>query len=139
MHQHGKVLAILGVGLQSALVLCEIMGISQLILAFEQTAAADSAGPESLVAGVQQAQVFGNTGLMLGIIGIGLILFSVFRLRYRARWFYGVLWPCACVWLLMFPIGTALGIAMMLYLVKHKAEFYGPPLGPLFQSTAARF
>ncbi len=138
MHQQGKSLAVLGVFLQLALVVCGTMSVNHLIVAFQRTAATSSSSPESLAAGVQQASVISNVGFVLGILGGGLILLTLFRFRYRARWYYGALWPCACVWLLMFPIGTILGIAMMVYLVNHKAEFYGPPLGGLSQRTSSQ-
>ena len=138
MHQQGKSLAVLGVSLQLALVVCGTISVNHLILAFQRTAATSSPSPESLAVEVQHASTFSAVGAVLGIVGMGLILLTLFRFRYRARWYYGVLWPCACVWLLMFPIGTILGIAMMVYLVNHKAEFYGAPLGGLSQSTGSQ-
>ena len=138
MHQQGKSLAVLGVSLQLALVVCGTMSVNHLILAFQRTAATSSPSPESLAVEVQHASTFSAVGAVLGIVGMGLILLTLFRFRYRARWYCGVLRPCACGWLRKLPSGTIWGIAMMVYRASTKAACYGAPLGGLSQSTGSQ-
>ncbi len=64
-----------------------------------------------------------SAGFILALVGIIMILIALFGTRYRAPWFQAMLWILPIVWLLSFPLGTILGVVVIVYLVNHKTEF----------------
>jgi hypothetical protein len=64
-----------------------------------------------------------TVGAALGLVGTIMVLVALFGSRYRSPWFGTLLWVLSILYLLVFPIGTILGVIVILYLVKHKDEF----------------
>jgi len=123
MNQKGKQLAIWGLVLQ----LGTLVGLVGTIICMARVFSnmADSETTQSPVLASEISMVLGPAvvGSVLGLIGIILILVALFGIRYRAPWFRTVLWVVSILWLMSFPIGTILGIIVIIYLVRHQDEF----------------
>ena len=65
--------------------------------------------------------------LILALIGAVLILLALFWSKYRAPRFYRDLWAISVLWLIAVPVGTFVGILMMIYLATHSHEFREEP------------
>jgi hypothetical protein len=52
------------------------------------------------------------------------LLFGVLD-RYRARWFFWVLLTAAVLMLFAFPVGTVLGVLLLIYVSQRRAKFFG--------------
>jgi len=61
-------------------------------------------------------------GEIVSLVGIALILVALSGMRYRAPWLQTALWILSILWLLSFPVGTVLGIVVIVYLIHHKEE-----------------
>lgn len=62
-------------------------------------------------------------GQALALLGAIFLLYALFVSRYRAPWFRTTLWVLAILWLLTPPIGTLLGLFVIVHLVLHEREF----------------
>jgi hypothetical protein len=124
MNTKGKYIAILGVLLQFGFVIGPIVTINAMIRTFNEiSAGGGTPRAEALAACINSAFDATAIGLFFFLIGVILILISLFGMKYRDDWLYTTLWFLSVLWLLSIPIGTILGIAMMIYLGTHKAEF----------------
>jgi hypothetical protein len=123
MNQKGKNLAIWGIALQLGTVVGLFGTIIGMVRAFGRLAESETAQPAALANDISIALYTTAAGSVVALVGIILILVALFGARYRAPWFRTVLWVLSILWLLSFPIGTILGIIVMVYLVNHKAEF----------------
>jgi magnesium-transporting ATPase (P-type) len=60
-------------------------------------------------------------GLFLGLI---FLLIALFSSKYRAPWFFWFLAIYSVLSLLAFPIGTAIGIILLVHIIPRKEEFW---------------
>ena len=123
MNQKGKQLAIWGVILQPGTVVGLVGTLIGMLRALRKLAQGDPAQTEALATDISTALYATVVGSTLALIGTVLILVALFGLRYRAPWFHVALWILAVLWLLCFPIGTILGIVIIVYLAKNRDEF----------------
>lgn len=123
MNQEGKNLAIWGIALQLGMVVGLIGTIIGMVRAIGRLVESETAQSAALANDISIALYTTAAGSVVALVGIILILVALFGTRYRAPWFRTVLWVLSILWLLSFPIGTILGIIVMVYLVNHKAEF----------------
>ena len=126
MESRGKHLAIWGIVLQAA----PLVGISTTVVgmvrAFREIQTSDSTDAAALSGHIYLALIGTAVGLMLALVGAVLILIALWGTRYRAPWFYTALWVVSILWLLNIPIGTILGIVVIVYLLNHRQEFVEP-------------
>jgi len=123
MNQKGKQLAIWGIALQLGTVVGLIGTIIGMVRAFSRLAESETAQTAALAYDISIALYTTAAGSVVALVGIILILVALFGARYRAPWFQTVLWILSILWLLSFPIGTILGIVVIVYLVNHRTEF----------------
>ncbi|MDQ8207965.1 hypothetical protein QEH52_10620 [Coraliomargarita sp. SDUM461003] len=64
-------------------------------------------------------------GLLGNMIGYICLLFALFVSRYRAPWFFWFMTIYSALILLLAPVGTVLGIVVLVYIIPRKEEFYG--------------
>jgi hypothetical protein len=122
MNQKGKKLAIWGVTLQIVASVVIVIGIA--------TGTARAIGglgqaetQSSLASGVNIALYATTAGTILTLASIFFILIALFQARYRAVWFKKALWILSILWLFSFPIGTVLGIVILVYIIRYNSEF----------------
>lgn len=130
MNPKGKYLAICGVVLQFGPVFGILGTILGMVRAFGRLA---ESGPDSSAALAEDIGLALNTtavGYALALVGMLLISLALFRTRYRAPWFLTALWILSVFWLLSFPIGTILGLVVLVYLINHRTEFAKQPAPP---------
>jgi biopolymer transport protein ExbB/TolQ len=126
-NQTGRQLAITGFVLQLCALGTLIFTVVGILREFDKmSAASDVSG---LATGISANLTPMAAGSVVGLIGLILISIALLSLRYRAQWFRTMLWLLAILWLPVFPVGTALGIVVIFYLVKHKDEFKTPAAG----------
>ena len=117
MNQKGKQLAIWGLVLQLGSVLGFVCTIIAMVRYFSGLADSGTAQASGLAQEISKVLGPAAAGSVFGLIGIILIFVALFRIRYRAPWFRTMLW------LMSFPLGTILGIIVIIYLARHKDEF----------------
>ena len=65
-------------------------------------------------------------GALSALVGLILILIALFGLKYRAKWFFWFLIIYEILLMNLYPIGTALGLIMLIYTLARKREFFPP-------------
>ncbi len=123
MNQTGKTLAIWGVALQLGTVVGLLATVIGMVRAFGRSTEPETEQSAALVNDVSMAFYATAVGSVVALVGAILILVALLGVRYRAPWFLTVLWVLSILWLLSFPVGTLLGIAVIVYLVGHRTEF----------------
>jgi len=123
MNQKGKQLAIWGLVLQLGSVFGLVCTIIALVRYYSGLADSGTAQPSALAQEISRVLGPAAAGSVFGLIGAILILVALFGIRYRTPWFRTMLWVVSILWLMSFPIGTILGIIVIIYLVTHKDEF----------------
>lgn len=121
--QKGKNLALIGAICSCGPLIGLIGTVVAMLSAFQTMDSGSEGSPEALANDIGIHLISTTIGLILGILGLVLILIALFGSKYRAPWFFVVSCLLAVLWLLGFPVGTIAGIAMLIYLFKHKAEF----------------
>ena len=125
-NQTGKQLAITGLVLQLCALGTLIFSLVGILREFDKMSA--ESDPSKLAGGISSALTPMAAGSVVGLVGIILISIALFSLRYRAPWFRTMLWVLAIIWLPAFPVGTILGVILIIYLIKHKNEFKVPAI-----------
>jgi hypothetical protein len=129
MSQKGKNLARIGVLLQLGLLIGLAVTAIGMAWAFSVMAPGKPIDQHAMFTFFDVAVIASSFGVILALIGAVLILFALFSAKYRAPWFYRDLWAISVLWLIATPIGTFLGILMMIYLATHSHEFRAGPNG----------
>lgn len=146
--QKGKNLAVIGTICSCGPLFGLIGTVVIMLSAFQTMESGSEVSPEALANDIGIHLISTTIGLCLGAIGLILILIALFGSKYRAPWFFGVLCALSVLWMIGFPIGTIAGVALLVYLLKHKAEFKDkqspntaltPSLAPPAQSDAGRW
>lgn len=123
MSSSGRSLAITGVLLQLAVVPGVAITVVGKLRAFRQIQESGAADAAMLSTDIRLALVATAIGLAVSFVGTVLVLIALFRCKYRAPWFYSALWVLSILWLFAVPVGTVLGIVVILHLIAHKQEF----------------
>ncbi|WP_309385238.1 MotA/TolQ/ExbB proton channel family protein [Cerasicoccus frondis] len=126
-NESGKSLAQFGAWMQLGPVIGLIGTIIGMLGAFKDISDGGMGEPEALADSISLALVTTAIGLVLGLIGIVLLAIALFGCRYRAPWFYTFLLVISIIWMLNFPIGTILGVLLLLYILNRKDEFQTQP------------
>jgi len=126
MSTKGKPLAIAGVILQFGTLLGIAGTVIGMVRAFPLLGQHTEEAQQAVAEYIALALYTTAGGMVLSAAGTILLLIALFRVKYRAPWFRVALWIFSILWLFSIPIGTILGIVVIVYLVKHKAEFIKP-------------
>lgn len=139
--QRGRLLALWGAWLQLGLVLGLLGTVVGMISAFEQISEHGQANAERLSADISFALVATAIGVIPALIGVVFLAVALFRMKYRAPWFFWFLVLYSGLWVLNFPVGTIIAGALIVFLIMRKDEFLksqdakdqrnDPPLAPL--------
>jgi hypothetical protein len=127
MNQTGKNLARIGVLLQLGLLIGLWVTILGMMMTFNDIGTGKPVDQNAVAAGVSVALLATGIGMIFALVGAVFILLALFSAKYRAPRFYSNLWAISVLWLIAVPLGTVLGILMMIYLGTHKREFLDAP------------
>jgi hypothetical protein len=98
--------------------------MSQMIMALDGDVDVDvDVDAVKFASGIETAQLtllLGGVAFVLGAIFAGLALF---KYRYRALWFHRVLVTAGILMLFLFPVGTVLGVLLLVYVGNRRGEF----------------
>jgi hypothetical protein len=126
----GPRMAGLGTGFMGGGALLGLIFPAQMVWAFQRISqdimALDAA---NLASGIQTAQLtllLGGVAFVLGAIFAGLALF---KYRYRALWFHRVLVAAGILMLFLVPVGTVLGVLLLVYVGNRRGEFGAEQMG----------
>ena len=120
----GRVLAIVGVLLLYALPIGLISTIYEISQVFEFISLYGNGDPKIMKEGISQALVPTVLGLLFGIWGVPILCVAIWGCRYRRPWLYHVIKIYALFMLLVFPVGTVIGIVTLLVLRHGKARYF---------------
>ncbi len=132
MNKPGRTLALTGAWFQLGPLFGLFGTIIGMLGAFQTMGSEGMGKPESLADDIGVALITTAIGLCIGLIGLILMLIAIFRFKYRAPWLFWFLMVWSILMLFNFPIGTVLGIGLLVYLITHKDEFEAktePPSG----------
>jgi hypothetical protein len=119
-----RAFALLGLVWQCAL----IYGIGRFVFLMAQTFIAitrsGSSDPKLMADGIGQALVPIIVWGSVGAFGLLVTVLTLAISHYRARWFFWSSAGFAVVYLLAFPMGTFLAIALIILLVAKRKEFF---------------
>ena len=122
----GPRMAGLGTGFLGGGVVLGLIFLAQTVWVFQrnsQNIMALDSDAEKIVTGMLAAQLtllLGGVAFVLGAISAGLALF---KYRYRALWFRRVLVTAGILMLFLFPVGTVLGVLLLVYVSNRRGEF----------------
>ncbi len=123
MNENGKQLAIWGAVLQLGGVVGLLGTVIGMLGTFAEVSQSSMGQSETVASGIRGSLCAAIGGAAISLVGTVLLLVALFSARYRAPWFRVLLWVLSVIWLFSFPIGTVLGVVVIVYLVKHKEEF----------------
>ena len=119
----GKTLAITGAVLLFGPLIGLLGTVAGMMGAFQTLGDKGIAHPKMLAASVQITLLATAGGMVLGLIGVILLIISLFNCRYRATWFFWYLVIYGGLIMFGFPIGTIIGVALLGFCLTHKDEF----------------
>jgi len=81
--------------------------------------------PSALAGDISIALMTTLYGAAFGLIGVVLVSIALFRRANRERWFFKSVVALSVLWcLLLFPVGLAVGIYLLVVFWARKGEFY---------------
>lgn len=124
----GRTLALWGAWLQLGLVFGLLGTVVGMIGTFSEISKEGITGsPEALSGNISLALTTTAIGIIPALIGMVFLLVALFSSKYRAPWFFWFMAIYAVLSLLGFPIGTVLGIVILVYIIPRKEEFKCEP------------
>lgn len=129
MIQKGRTLALWGAWLQLGPVFGMIGSVIGMTRAFNEIGTEGAGAPEVLAEHISLALRTTAYGMIPALIGFVLLLIALFSSKYRAPWFFWFMAIYACLSLLGFPVGTIIGIVILVYIIPRKEEFDREPVG----------
>ncbi len=121
----GKIIALSGSILQIGPIVGILGTITGMIKTFEAITVYGTGDPETMSAGISEALVTTEIGLMLGFVGTVFLYVALLSNEYRGRWFYKFMTIYSYLNLIAIPVGTIVGIFTLKYLKRRKDEFFG--------------
>ena len=121
----GKYTALVGTYLQLAPVVGLIISAVQMFRGFQVIIDRGYCDYEELIQCISDSMYPSEVGFLISVVGMVFLGFSLLYQKYRAPWFYNFLFVFAIFSILGFPIGTVVGIFLLIYLKKCRAEFLG--------------
>jgi serine/threonine protein kinase len=120
----GPRMAGLGTGFLGGGALLGLIFLAQTVWAFQrnsQDIMALDAG--SIASGIASALRTAFAAMLLFVLGAIFAGLALFKYRYRALWFHRVLVAAGILMLFLFPIGTVLGVLLLVYVGNRRGEF----------------
>ena len=102
-----------------------MIGAFSQISEFEQN---DQGSAEALASNVSIALNTTAIGIIAGLVGMVFLLVSLFSSKYRAPWFFWFMAIYSVLSLLAFPVGTVIGIIVLVHIIPRKEEFRCDPV-----------
>lgn len=122
----GRKLAVYGAWMQLGPVFGLLGSVIAMVNTFNDMAEGGTGDPEALADHISVSLITTFIGLVVGLIGVVMLGIALFGHRYRAPWFFTFLIVYSIIWMLNFPIGTILGVLLLIYVLKRKDEFHSP-------------
>ena len=123
----GKTLALTGAFLQLGPLVGMVGTTIGMLHAFKTLESSSGiSDPQRLSANISEVLVTTDIGLGLSLIGLVLICVALFASRYRAPWFFWFLVIYGGILLFGFPVGTAIGIVLLVFCIARRHEFLSP-------------
>ena len=118
-----KWFAIFGTAVQCLLLVGIAFFIAGMITTFQEITAAGTSDPKLMAEGIGEALVPVVVALGVGVWGTFISLVTAIVSSYRSRWFFWWSAAFAVVYMIVLPLGTALGLAFLIFLVAKRSEF----------------
>ena len=131
-----KSFAIFGTAVQCLLLVGIALFLAGMITTFREITAAGTSDPKLMAQGIGQALVPVVIALSVGVWGTFISLVTAIVSNYRSRWFFWWSAVFAVVYMIVLPLGTALGLAFLIFLVAKRHEFR-PRTGEVSVSAGA--
>ena len=122
-NEKGRKIALWGAWLQLGLVFGLGGTVIGMINAFEKIAENGTGDPTLLANDISFALITTAIGLIPALLGLVFLGIALFGMKYRSLWFFWFLIIYSGLWALNFPIGTIIGVALIIYLIWNKDEF----------------
>jgi hypothetical protein len=98
--------------------------ISQDIMALDMDVEKFASGnAEKFASGIETTQLTGLLAFAFFVLGAIFASLALFKYRYRALWFHRVLVTAGILMLFSFPVGTVLGVLLLVYVGNRRGEF----------------
>ena len=78
---------------------------------------------EGLASGIHTSQGIALLTCAFFVLGAVFAGLALFKYRYRALWFHRVLVTAGILMLFLFPVGTVLGVLLLVYVSNRRGEF----------------
>lgn len=101
-----------------------VVGMQRTFSALGNETISAAADPSHLSAAIGEVLYATAAGLVIGLLGAVFILLAVQRFGCRAPWLYWVMLIAGCLHLLTFPIGTIIGILLLVVALGKRSEFF---------------
>ncbi len=127
----GKSLALIGALLQFGLVfglLGTVIGMLGAFKEIKEHKIEEENSTEALAESISLALNTSALGILTALAGIVMVLIALFAYQYRAPWFFWFLTLFSIMVILLFPIGTVVGIVVLVYIMPRKKEFWCEPV-----------
>ena len=83
-----------------------------------------ASNPQELAHSINVTLICTSIGFALCFAGFVFICIAFFGSRYRGRWFFWFLIDYGVILLLAYPVGSAIGICMILFAILRRREFF---------------
>jgi hypothetical protein len=123
-----QLLAVSGIVLQFCLPIGLVLTAGEILKAFAGMTGDTAQAATTITIGVSAALQTTRIGVLIGLIGFGLFSVALFKEDFRAPWAFTWGRIIMVPWLIIVPVGTVIGISMLIYFSKHRSEFRGPAL-----------
>ena|SRR6266853_6153541 len=124
----GRRLALIGAFLQLGTPIGMVGTAIGMLHAFKTLeSSSGTADPQRLSANIGEVLIATAIGASLSFIGMVLICIALFASRYRAPWLFWFLVIYGGILLFVFPLGTVIGIIILIFCFIQRQEFLVPP------------
>ena len=121
---NARAFAVIGLVLQSSIAVGVALFMARMIQTFREITESGSPDPQAMATGIGEALVPLILWGALGVVGLLTTLVTAMASTYRARWFYRSSLVFAGVYFLLYPpIGSLIGIVLVVYLLVKRKEF----------------
>ena len=124
----GRKLALWGAWLQLGPIFGMFGTVISMVTAFNKISEPEADGAaEAIAADISLALNTTAIGFIVALGGLALMLIALFSCRYRAPWFFWFMAIYSVLCLLAFPVGTVIGIIVLVHIIPRKEEFRCDP------------
>jgi biopolymer transport protein ExbB/TolQ len=115
--------AILGTAVQCSLLVGMAFFVAGTLKTFQEITAGGISDPKLMAQGIGEASIPVVIALGVGVWGTFISLVTAIVSNYRSRWFFWWSSVFAVVYMIVLPLGTALGLAFLIFLIARRREF----------------